>query len=185
MRYCLSTLPWLAILAISVLPLQTSAYALSPNPVVTIPNGPGSKNTTTFIGRSLPQFDQELFLGIKYADEPVRFTPSSLKTTYASNDSDLGLVHHSSKQGTVLYNASQYGYECPGYGSDTTTLLQMGLIQMNEDCLNLNIVRPKNEAEDGQLLPVMVWIFGGGWQQGATADPRYGLTLKTVGKAGL
>lgn len=185
MRYCLSTLPWLALLAISVLPLRTSAYALSPNPVVTIPNGPGSKNTTTFIGRSLPQFDQELFLGIKYADEPVRFTPSSLKTAYASNDSDLGLVHHSSKQGTVLYNASQYGYECPGYGSDTTTLLRMGLIQMNEDCLNLNIVRPKKEAEDGQLLPVMVWIFGGGWQQGATADPRYGLTLKTVGRAGL
>lgn len=185
MRYCLSAIPWLALLAIKSLPLQASAYALSPNPVVTIPNGSGSKDTTTFIGRSLPQFDQELFLGIKYADEPVRFTPSELKTTYASNDSDLGLAHHSSIQGTVLYNASQYGYECPGYGSDTTTLLQMGLIQMNEDCLNLNIVRPKKEAGSGELLPVMVWIFGGGWQQGATADPRYGLDSKTVEKAGL
>ena len=185
MRCCLSTLSWLAILAIRDLPLQTFAYALSPNPVVTTPNGPGPKNTPTFIGRSLPQFDQELFLGIKYADEPVRFTPSSLKTAYASNDSDLGLVHHSSIQGTTLYNASQYGYECPGYGSDTTTLLQMGLIQMNEDCLNLNIVRPKKEAGDDHLLPVMVWIFGGGWSQGATADPRYGLDSKTVGRVRL
>jgi triacylglycerol lipase len=49
----------------------------------------------------------------------------------------------------------------------------MGLIQLSEDCHNLNVIRPKRESEDRELLPVMVWIFGGGWQQGATADPRY------------
>ncbi|KAL4787594.1 Alpha/Beta hydrolase protein [Aspergillus varians] len=174
MRYCLSTLPGLALLAIGAVLPQSSAYASNSTPIVTLTSS--SKNTTTFIGHSLPEFDQELFLGIKYADKPVRFTPSSLKTVYASNDSDSGPVRQSSIQETVLYNASQYGYECPGYGSDTTSLLQMGLIQLSEDCLNLNVVRPRRESTDGDLLPVMVWIYGGGWQQGATADPRYNMT---------
>ncbi|KAL4918654.1 Alpha/Beta hydrolase protein [Aspergillus aurantiobrunneus] len=176
MRHCLSLFPWLALLAFGSLPLQGSAYTSNSNPIVTLANG---SNKTTFIGRSLPEFDQELFLGIKYADEPVRFTPSSLKSVYTSNDSDSGAVHHSSTQEGVLYNASQYGYECPGYGSDTTSLLEMGLIQLSEDCLNLNVVRPRRESGDGDLLPVMVWIFGGGWQQGATADPRYNMTYIT------
>ncbi|RDW67168.1 putative triacylglycerol lipase (LipA) [Aspergillus mulundensis] len=181
MRFCHSTLPWLVLLATeSLLPLQSSAYPLnsSSNPIVTLSNG--SKSSTTLIGRSLPEFDQELFLGIKYADKPVRFTPSSLKTAYASNDSDSGPVRHSSAsaRGNVLYNASQYGYDCPGYGSDTTTLLAAGLIELNEDCLNLNVIRPRRD-EDDDLLPVLVWIFGGGWQQGATADPRYNMTYIT------
>ncbi|KAL4759712.1 putative triacylglycerol lipase (LipA) [Aspergillus foveolatus] len=179
MRHFKSAFPWLAHLAIGIfLPLQSSAYQPNPTPIVTLSNGP--KSSTTFIGRSLPEFDQELFLGIKYADKPVRFTPSSLKTVYASNDSDSGPVPHSSvsTRGTVLYNATQYGYDCPGYGSDTTTLLNMGLIEMNEDCLNLNVIRPRRHGNE-ELLPVLVWIFGGGWQQGATADPRYNMTYVT------
>ncbi|KAL5044497.1 hypothetical protein BDW71DRAFT_100745 [Aspergillus fruticulosus] len=179
MRHCHSTLPWLVPLAIgSLLPLQSSAYPSNPTPIVTLPNG--SKNSATFIGRSLPEFDQEVFLGIKYADKPVRFTPSSLKTVYVSNDSDAGPVRNSSvsTHGTVLYNATQYGYDCPGYGSDTTTLLGMGLIELDEDCLNLNVIRPRRDGDE-ELLPVLVWIFGGGWQQGATADPRYNMTYIT------
>ncbi|KAL4748525.1 hypothetical protein BDW72DRAFT_195736 [Aspergillus terricola var. indicus] len=179
MRHFQSAFPWLAPLAIgSLLPPQSSAYQSNPTPIVTLSNG--SKGSTTFIGRSLPEFDQELFLGIKYADKPVRFTPSSLKTVYASNDSDTGPVRHLSvsTRGTVLYNATQYGYDCPGYGSDTTTLLNMGLIEMNEDCLNLNVIRPRRNGDE-ELLPVLVWIFGGGWQQGATADPRYNMTYIT------
>ncbi|KAL4976588.1 Alpha/Beta hydrolase protein [Aspergillus desertorum] len=179
MRHCYTAIPWLVHLAIgSLLPLQSSAYPSNPTPIVTLPNG--SKKSTTFIGRSLPEFDQELFLGIKYADKPLRFTPSSLKTAYASNDSDAGPVHYSSvsTHGTVLYNATQYGYDCPGYGSDTTTLLKMGLIEMDEDCLSLNVIRPRSDGDE-ELLPVLVWIFGGGWQQGATADPRYNMTYIT------
>jgi triacylglycerol lipase len=70
----------------------------------------------------------------------------------------------------VYYNATEYGYDCPAYGSDTTTLVNQGLVHLNEDCLNLNIIRPKG---NGETLPVMLWVYGGGWQQGATADPRY------------
>ncbi|WP_186758598.1 carboxylesterase/lipase family protein [Echinicola salinicaeni] len=39
----------------------------------------------------------------------------------------------------------------------------------SEDCLYLNIWTPANSPEDN--LPVMVWIYGGGFSFGTTADP--------------
>jgi para-nitrobenzyl esterase len=41
---------------------------------------------------------------------------------------------------------------------------------MNEDCLNLNVWTPKASAD--AKLPVMVWIYGGGFQAGATSEGR-------------
>lgn len=156
--------------------LSTRGTYTAQLPVATISNKANRDSKTVFVGRTLSEFDQDVFLGIKYADEPTRFTPSELKTKYTSNDSNSGplslnRVGLTSSSGSVFYNATQYGYDCPAYGSDTTKLVNMGLAKLNEDCLNLNIIRPKTESEE--LLPVMLWIFGGGWQQGATADPRY------------
>jgi hypothetical protein len=102
---------------------------------------------------SLPEFEQDLFLGIKYAPKPVRFTPAKpTKDTPYMN-----------------YNASSYGVDCTGYGSDTTRLVKEGWTTLGEDCLHLNIVRPRTKQKG---LPVLLWIYGGGWQQGATSDPR-------------
>ncbi|RHZ69278.1 hypothetical protein CDV55_107398 [Aspergillus turcosus] len=186
MPHQITPLPWLS-LALGACALSTALPSsqsqiqgtIADYPTATLRAGHHSDSKTVFVGRSLPEFDQELFLGIKYADQPVRFTLSSLKTSYAADDSNSGAYHHAglaSAKGTVLYNATQYGHECPGYGSDETKLVNMGLITLDEDCLNLNIVRPTRKSHHEELLPVMIWIFGGGWQQGATADPRYNMS---------
>jgi len=40
-----------------------------------------------------------------------------------------------------------------------------------EDCLYLNVWRP--EAKSDGLLPVMVWIYGGGWVNGGSSPAVY------------
>lgn len=107
-------------------------------PMIAAPSG-------TYVGASLPSFTQEAFLGIPYASKTTRFTPSKLINGTA---------------GSVV-DATAYGASCPGYGSDTTLLVQRGLIQLDEDCLSLNVVRPAGVAADAKL-PVLVWIYGGG-----------------------
>jgi acetylcholinesterase len=107
-----------------------------------------------FHGRYLPEFEQDLYLGIKYAPKPERFAPSVL-----SKDAPR---HH--------YNVTTYGIDCHGYGSDTNLLVKQGWTKLGEDCLHLNIVKPRTNETN---LPVLLWVYGGGWQQGATSDPRY------------
>lgn len=167
---------WLTLAtAVYSTPLTQREKKVSSHPPTATLSPNNGNPKTVFAGRTLSEFDQDLFLGIKYADEPARFTPAELKSHYASNDSnsgvyDLSAVGVSSHSSAVYYNATEYGYDCPGYGSDTTKLVKMGLIRLNEDCLNLNVIRPQGVGEEE--LPVMLWIFGGGWSQGATADPR-------------
>lgn len=39
----------------------------------------------------------------------------------------------------------------------------------SEDCLTLNVFRPSSTASNAKL-PVMVWIFGGGFNQGFSSQ---------------
>ncbi len=43
--------------------------------------------------------------------------------------------------------------------------------EISEDCLYLNVFTPA--ASSAERLPVMVWIFGGGFQGGSSADPEF------------
>ena len=42
----------------------------------------------------------------------------------------------------------------------------------SEDCLYLNVWSPVSEGKKQPLLPVMVWIYGGGFAAGASSEPR-------------
>ena len=55
----------------------------------------------------------------------------------------------------------QTGVSMPGEAPPVTS----------EDCLFLNVWSPANPG--GEPLPVIVWIHGGGWTNGATAMPLY------------
>ncbi|RPD58528.1 carotenoid ester lipase [Lentinus tigrinus ALCF2SS1-7] len=116
----------------------------------------------------------EKFLGIPYARPPVgdlRLRLPQLLSSYS---------------GTV--NATTFGDQCYQQSTSSTTYVPpqivAGLASMNalfaanlnvpysEDCLNLNIVRPANISADAEL-PVLFWIYGGGFAGGSNAMLAY------------
>ena len=124
--------------------LNATVVALSTNdaPVVTIKNG-------TYYGKHLPSFNQDVFLGMPFAQPPVgdlRFA------------NPVPLFNES---WTETRNATEYGYWC--YGQNNAAEYNP-----NEDCLTLNVIRPTGYT--GQQLPVAAWIYGGGFY--AVSYPR-------------
>ncbi|GAB7348751.1 hypothetical protein MBLNU459_g7483t2 [Dothideomycetes sp. NU459] len=118
------------------------------SPTVNVKNG-------SYYGVHSSTYNQDFFLGIPFAQPPLeqlRFAnPASLNWSW-----------------TGALPATNYAYECIGYGSD-----QIGY-QQNEDCLYLNVVRPS--GCQNQSLPLAVWIHGGGFFEGGTSDLRYNLS---------
>lgn len=80
--------------------------------------------------------------------------------------------------------AQSYGPSCPQpLGDELGAPLVLGNVtDTSEDCLNLNIARPKGTLA-GDSLPVMVWIHGGSFWSGqnseVTVEPD-GLILESV-----
>ena len=64
--------------------------------------------------------------------------------------------------------ATAYGPACMQMGQARAG----GTISQSEDCLVLNVWKPAN-AKPGAKLPVMVWIHGGAFIQGAGSSPFY------------
>ena len=66
--------------------------------------------------------------------------------------------------------ASSYGHDCmqTPFGGDAAPL---GATP-GEDCLVLNVWRPAGAAADARL-PVIVWIYGGGFVNGGSSPPVY------------
>jgi para-nitrobenzyl esterase len=77
-------------------------------------------------------------------------------------------------------DASRYGARCAqGDYADDMSFQDNG---PNEDCLFLNVYAPA-DASNKSKLPVMFWIHGGGYEGGASSEPRHNgdfLPLKGV-----
>lgn len=124
-------------------------------PTVTVLNG-------TYTGLHLASFDQDLFLGIPYAQNAGG--QNRFRIPQALNESWDG-----------TRDAVAYSDQCPddSYKPGSS-------YGMSEDCLSLNIIRPgsnsTNSTQGQTPLPVMVWIHGGSYQRGTTGLPNYNLT---------
>jgi Carboxylesterase family len=105
--------------------------------------------------RSLPH---NLRSGIPFAEPPVsslRFAPPQPKLSLAPLRS---------------FKARNYGLQClqpvsPSYYSplrEPNNVLQYSNADMSENCLTLNVFRPSGVNMNSRL-PVMVWIYGGGF----------------------
>jgi len=69
-----------------------------------------------------------------------------------------------------IRDATQYGHDCMQlpFGGDAAPLGT----EPSEDCLVLNIWAPDTAAKGGKL-PVIAWIYGGGFVNGGSSPPTY------------
>ncbi|WII71370.1 carboxylesterase family protein [Bdellovibrio sp. 22V] len=103
-------------------------------------------------------YDTELFLGIPYAQPPVdklRWKAPRLPRPW-----------------NQILNATTLPPACPQLGNFFARVPsdQFGLPVGNEDCLYLNIWKPRKISEK---LPVVFWIHGGSNFKGTAKDPMY------------
>ncbi|KAI0783329.1 Alpha/Beta hydrolase protein [Abortiporus biennis] len=99
-----------------------------------------------FVGLSVPN-GTERWLGIPFAQPPIgglRFKAPVPITRPSSN---------------AVKNASEFADACPQVPTDSVGA------PMSEDCLYLNVWRPKGTS-DTEKLPVLVWFYGGAFMQG-------------------
>ncbi|EEB93711.1 hypothetical protein MPER_07597, partial [Moniliophthora perniciosa FA553] len=102
---------------------------------------------TTLTGTSTFQV-LEFFGGIPYAEPPLgdlRFQPPTLKPVLD----------------VPTFDATNFGPQCLQLPASDTT---------SEDCLTVNINRPIDSVRGNQLLPVMVFIHGGGFLVGNSSQ---------------
>ncbi|KAF8588227.1 alpha/beta-hydrolase [Ramaria rubella] len=112
----------------------------------------------TFQGTSNATSGLESWLGIPFAQPPVgklRFkAPVAITTPFDG-----------------IQQATSFGSACPQPVSGSTTG-----VSVDEDCLVLNVFRPKNTAANAKL-PILVWFYGGAYNVGAASDPSFNPTF--------
>ncbi|MBW0524572.1 hypothetical protein O181_064287, partial [Austropuccinia psidii MF-1] len=112
----------------------------------------------------------EVFLNVRFAQDtsgPNRFKPPR---------------PYIPKSGATI-DCTREGPACPqAIGASLGPLTHQVVKEVSEDCLALNIARPKNVGTKNKL-PVMVWIHGGSFWTGSINEPTTapdGLILQSI-----
>jgi para-nitrobenzyl esterase len=126
--------------------------ALRPGTVAYLVRNPAARSltvmTTSGPVRGVVAPEGEAFLGIPFAAPPVgalRFKPPAAVRPWTT-------VRDATKAGPICIQAA-----IPGSGAQS------------ENCLTLNVYAPRG-AEAGRRLPVMVWLYGGGFDIGDNVE---------------
>jgi carboxylesterase type B len=149
---------------LSLLGSASAQYQTNPNtttsPLLTVNTTSGTY--TGFINASLPDVHQ--WHGIPFGTPPtsnLRFLPA-VKAPY---------------QGGGPHPATSYKPICI-QNSDNTSGVFWTLVPefqntdpQSEDCLYLNIWAPRTPALSGKKVPVLIWVVGGGFQEGGGHAP--------------
>lgn len=139
--------------------LSALTAAVSSTPTAT------TRRNVTFQG--MERNGVEIFLGIQYGKDTGginRFKPPQI-FEHAPNSN---------------LQATSYGDACPQSVSSRNPVIVP--ITVSENCLNLNVARPRGTKQNDRL-PVMVYIYGGGLWTGATQSQVVapdGLILESV-----
>lgn len=136
----------LHIAALVTLVLQPVLATDQTAPTATTPNG-------SYTGRYLPEFAQDLFLGIPYAKAPRLQNPAPWNESWEGSRS------------AEYYGPACYSLTYPEY------MAHVNVTTVSEECLNLNIIRPSQvNLMTEAKLPVVVWFYGGAFVSGFGAD---------------
>lgn len=127
------------------------AGATATNPVVH-----DAKKDVTY--RGLNRNGVEVFLNIPYGQDTSgknRFKPPR---------------PYVSPRGSAV-DATAYGPACPqALGPWVPPISLTNITKISEDCLNLNIARPRGNCAKGKKLPVLVYIHGGSFWAGSNEE---------------
>jgi para-nitrobenzyl esterase len=123
----------------------------------------GDRGTETLVVKGIPYATAERF------GQPELITDLRRQATRSSRSEPL-------RGG---FNATEYRAQCPQNPGTLERLLGGSSLVMDEECLHLNVFTPSHR---GPARPVLVWIHGGAFVNGAGSMPWYhGSQLAALG----
>jgi carboxylesterase type B len=152
-----------ASLLLTLAPLALAAPAIERRAALTVI---APAPATTIVGRSA--LNVETFNGIPFAKPPVG--PLRLKPPQPLTSS-LGTIDGTGSPRACpqfYFSVDDRNIPSDVLGTVLNTPLFQTIGNQGEDCLTINVQRPAGTTKDSKL-PVLFWIFGGGFELGSNA----------------
>ena len=148
------------LLLLVLLPSVLAAPASPGSPTVTI-----SAPSATIVGQTGPKV--ESFNGIPFAQHPTGSLRLKPPQPLESPLGDIDATGIATSCPQFFFSTNNTEFPGSVVGELANVPLFQKVTKAGEDCLSLNIRRPTGTKADDKL-PVLVWIFGGGFELGSS-----------------